>query len=129
MPRHKGRKRGRPRKFKKGDVAHHDRLGWVVIVDYLNQGSAAYYRVVRVIHPFNGSPYGEAIWIRNYTLRVPSADERFYGGTRNSVAGIYAANRRLGERGCMCNCCVHEAIPKGQVRRDGTFKWEEVDDE
>lgn len=29
----------------------------------------------------------------------------------------------------MCNCCVHEAIPKGQVRRDGTFKWEEVDDE
>ena len=129
MPRHDGPGPGRPRKFKKGDLAHHERLGYVVIVDYINEGHSVYYRVVRVQHPYNGAPYGEAIWIKSYKLRILEADEVPFGSTRRHIAGIYAANQRLGDRGCMCNCCVHEAIPKGQVRKDGSFKWEEVEDE
>lgn len=122
-------KRGRPRKFKKGDLVYHDRLSYCVIVDWIKQRTTSYYRVVRVIHPFNGAPYGEAIWIKGYALRVPVRNEVPHGTARRNIAGIYAANQRLEERGCLCNCCVHEAIPKGQIRRDGTFKWEEVDDD
>lgn len=122
-------KRGRPRKFKNGDLAYHERLGYCVIVDWIRQPTTTYYRVVRVLHPFNGAPYGEAVWIKGYTLRVPRLDGVSHGTARRNIAGIYAANQRLEERGCRCNCCVHEAIPKGQIRKDGSFKWEEVTDE
>lgn len=130
MPRAKSTP-GRKRKFKNGDIAYHRDYGWGVIVDWISYGGTnTYYRFVRVLHPFNGAPYGEAVWTRPHFMRKPTEDESKWNRTRNSVRYIYALNQKLEERGCRCNCCVHESIPRGQIMSDGTYRWEkEVEDE
>jgi len=122
------KKKGRRRKFKNGDLAWHEKHGWVVIVDRVTYEGAVtppYYRVVRVLHPFNGAPYGEALWIKSPYLRKPTGDEQ---RTRKKVLPIYNANNRMQDRGCRCNCCAHTAIPNNMIRKDGTFKWEDEEE-
>jgi len=121
---------GRTRKFEIGDVAfwykpvegvpnvetmHY----FCIIVEYKQDGRGkGRYRVIRTTHPENGATFGEPAWVNTYDiypLDVPN---------RQTAVSIYKANQKLVERGCTCNCCAHEAIPKGQIRKDGTFRWE-----
>ena len=121
---------GRIRKFQIGDVAYWHKLVegvkgipamyyFAVIVDYRQDGAGrGKYRVVRTLHPVAGATFGEPAWVqpeRLTPLDVPN---------RQTAVKVYRANERLEERGCRCSCCAHEAIPKGQIKQDGTFRWE-----
>ena len=132
MPRHPGKKKsGRKRKFEFGDIAYSEKYGWVVIVDHIKffNSKEYYYKVIRVLHRFNGSPYGRAVWVKNYRLRKPTEEEAKYNTTRMSVRTIYRGNQKLdaveGGRGCKCNCCVHTAIKPSMVLGDGTYKGDD----
>ena len=121
-------------KFKIGDMAlwwkqmsldgsTTDVLTHCVIVDFKQDGfGRGYYRVVRTLHPVNGAPYGEAVWVQPHDLVVTRHPNRY------KTALIYRANERMEERGCRCNCCPHEAIARSVINDDGTFKWEDIDD-
>lgn len=120
---------GQPRKFESDDVVYHDTYGYCVITDFKTVGITPMYCVVRVMHPYNGAPYGEAVWTRSHWMRKVNPDEvPFHPATRDTVPAIYRGNNLLVERGCRCNCCVHERIPRGQVKNDGTYTWESESD-
>ena len=109
---------GRSRKFELGDVAYY-RSVFVVIVDYRQDTRGrGEYRVVRVQHPFNGSAYGDSVWIPPHLLLKTD-----YNPRPNTVR-VYRANLRMEHRGCACNCCPHEAIPRSDINADGTFVWD-----
>jgi len=113
------RGRGRPRHFSNGDIALHGGQKYVV-VDHRMRNTKSEYRLV----PLNAAykRYGSAIWRQSYLLEVT--------GLRSNTATVvtYRANRWLEEatpegRGCVCQCCVHEAQPtRGFSVHTGTFK-------
>jgi len=123
----------RKRKFKIGDVCFwtkhiagaHETTAishFGVIVDYRQDGTGrGMYCVVRVLHPVNGAPFGESVWVDSHNLLQTKYQ------ARKTVPSRYKANKRLVERGCECNCCAHEAIPLSEIRNDGSFRWEELD--
>ena len=90
-----------------------------IIVDYAQDGTGrGRYRVIRTLHPISGTTFGEPVWVDPHfliPLDVPN---------RPTAVRVYRANNKLEERGCTCMCCAHEAIPKGQIRADGTFRYE-----
>ena len=91
-----------------------------IIVDYTQDGTGrGRYRVVRTTHPISGATFGEPVWVDpHHLLPLPWLLKR------PTAVRIYRANEKLIERGCSCMCCAHEAIPKGQIRADGTFRYE-----
>jgi len=122
----------RLRKFQMGDAAtwlkpiagvpNVDTIKYFcIIVDYAQDGTGrGMYRVVRTLHPIAGATFGEPVWVGPHyllPLDVPN---------RPTAVRVYRANEKLLERGCSCMCCAHEAIPKGQIRADGTFRWDEI---
>ena len=120
----------RNRKFQLGDVAlWNKRVDGVpgipsmdyfaIVVDYTQDGTGrGRYRVVRTLHPVSGATFGEPAWTDPQHLLAMNVPNR------QTAVSIYRANEKLIERGCTCMCCAHEAIPKGQIRKDGTFRWE-----
>jgi len=93
-----------------------------IVVDYTQDGTGrGRYRVIRTLHPISGATFGEPVWVDPHyliPLDVPN---------RPTAVRVYRANEKLIERGCTCMCCAHEAIPKGQIRADGTFRYEQED--
>jgi len=116
-------KRGRKRKFQKRQIVWQEAVQeYGVIVDYKQDDSGhGYYRVVNVTDPNKGQMWGRATWRQSYEL-TPTGKKYKRG------PGTYKRNLALGDRGCSCNCCVHEALPLGDVRLDGSFTWEADDD-
>jgi hypothetical protein len=115
-----------------GDVAYWDKpiegvVGipsmpyFCIIVDYKQDGTGrGMYRVVRTLHPVSGATFGEPVWVGPHYLTPMNVPNRLH------AVRVYRANEKLLERGCTCMCCPHEAIPKGQIRADGTFRWDEI---
>ena len=119
---------GRKPKLRPGQHADHKDLGLVVAVDYeRDKWTVSRYRVIRLYSYMPYHRYGRAIWVRTHHLKA--RDDLIDAPTSLQV---YRANKKLGlakDRGCSCNCCAHTAIPRGQIRTDGSFKWEQEDDE
>ena len=114
----------RKRKFQAGDiciVSGEEMPQYAVIVDYRQDGTGrGEYRVQRVLHPLNGGAVGPAVWRGpHFLLKVADLP------TRAANVRIYNANQKLEDRGCSCNCCPHEAIPRSMIRKDGTFRWDD----
>jgi hypothetical protein len=111
---------GRLHKFKTAEVVtFEDRPA--VVVDYRQSGRGqGQYRVVRLHGWPAGQGYGPAVWINSDHLDH-FGDGRF---RRFATVRKYRANAKLVERGCRCECCVHEAIPPAAVLGDGTRKDE-----
>ncbi len=114
-------KRGRPRKFKLGEIVTSTLTqGLFVVVDHQLRGTKAEYRVV----PLSGGRqrYGRAAWVN--TAFLQTAGE--YSSTGSLVT--YRANEYLQAelpegRGCACQCCIHEAQPRsGFSIHTGDFK-------
>jgi len=90
-----------------------------IVVDYTQDGTGrGRYRVVRTLHPISGATFGEPVWVDPHFLIPLDVPNRL------TAVSVYRANNKLIERGCTCMCCAHEAIPKGQIRADGTFRYE-----
>ena len=103
------RKRGRPRGFKNRDIAQYNNNLYIV-VDHRMRGTKSEYRLV----PYSRGQKrtGHAIWVQSYRMLNTGAKSN----TKAAVS-TYRANRGLDEslpdgRGCRCECCVHEAIPR-----------------
>jgi len=119
----------RLRKFMLGDVALWDKpiegvegivamRYFAIIVDYAQDGTGrGTYRVVRTLHPVAGATFGEPVWVGPHNLTPMDVPNRL------TAVRVYRANEKLIERGCSCVCCAHEALPKGLIRADGTFRW------
>ena len=108
MPRAKGP--GRPRKFEMGQLAVEGLTAehpgdWVTVVDYKANPKDSYYRVIRSV------PLRKPRWISS--TRLTPVDRKSIDTLR-----IYRSNERLEERGCTCNCCVHQAVPRRFWRVD-----------
>lgn len=121
------------RKFMMGDVVRWEKaikvngtalrsmLYFAIIVDYRQDGTGrGMYRVVRTLHPVSGATFGEPVWVGPHDL-VPMDVPN-----RQTAVRAYRANEKLTERGCSCECCAHEAIPKGQIMADGSFRRDET---
>ena len=94
---------------------------FAIIVDYRQDGTGrGMYRVVRTLHPVSGATYVEPVWVGPHDL-VPMDVPN-----RPTAVRAYRANEKLAERGCSCECCAHEAIPKGQIMADGSFRRDET---
>lgn len=115
---------GRKHKFRPGDGCYWDitdtenrpyrQYGYVV--DWAVRQGRGHYRIVRMTGGHLGAtPWGRPIWIISYNLHPTG---RWWRG----LLLQFRANQRLKERGCTCNCCVHEAIPRSTLNMDGTFK-------
>ncbi len=117
-------KRGRPRKYQNKQIVLQkatDKYG--VIVDYYQDDSGhGYYRVVNLTRWNGGQMYGSANWRQSWQLE--DTGHKYRRGPTT-----YRKNLKLEDRGCSCNCCVHQAIPLGAMNPDGTFVWEDQDDE
>jgi len=116
-------KRGRPRKFNNKDIVWQtDVKAYGVIVDWKSDITGhGYYRVISLTRLYGGKMYGPAVWRQSWNLEPTG--QRYKRGPVT-----YRKNLALGERGCSCNCCIHTAIPSGQLREDGTWTWEDRDD-
>lgn len=121
---------GRNRKFEEGDVVfgYKDIAGvdeltampfYAVVVGYYTEPKGkGWYQLIRVLHPLNGTPYGEVFMMMPHHL-VPTEYPK-----RRTIGSRFRGNERLVERGCTCNCCAHEAIPASMIMKDGRFSWE-----
>jgi hypothetical protein len=68
----------------------------------------SYYRVVRLSTPRRGGvTYRGAIFKRSDLLH-PVEDAP---SLKRKIRRIVRANRKLGDRGCSCQCCTHERVP------------------
>jgi hypothetical protein len=105
---------GRPRKLNNGDVARVvGTLDKTVVVDYRFKWHHGEYRVIPLDK--RGRMRGDAKWIRATHLRPT--------GTKNHSAGYrtYRANASLGDRGCACQCCIHEAYSAFDWSNNGRY--------
>lgn len=104
---------GRPRKFRTGAIVDDAaRNTLAVVVDYKITHTEREYRLI----PLNPSLQrsGRAYWQRSLWLTGNGQK------SRDSVK-TYLANRELEERGCTCQCCIHEAMPIEDFNRWGTW--------
>ena len=70
-----------------------------VVVDYRSKVRWGRYLVVRT-DAIGRNPHGPAIWVDSFELKGR--------GLYSKRPGIvYRANQKLGDRGCVCNCCHH----------------------
>jgi hypothetical protein len=110
---------GRNRKFDEGDRVHVSTKHVIidgVIVDYRQDDKLrGEYRVQRQINNWAAGP---PVWQDTWTLTGTS-------GVNRRLVNTYRKNLAIPDRGCKCNCCVHVAVPLGEVRLDGTFKGDD----
>ena len=85
--------------FQTGDFGTRSRPG--VVVDYRSNVHSYRYRVIRTDSQ-GRNPRGAAIWVDS--TRLTSQDRQ---SKRPGI--VYRANQRLGDRGCVCQCCHHVA--------------------
>ena len=92
---------GRPRKFSNGEIVESYQGTLYVVVDYENIEDERRYRVIPL--DFRKRRRGDAVWIYSWVLKST--------GEHSGTASIrtYRANEALIERGCSCQCCIHEA--------------------
>lgn len=119
----------RPRKFQLGDVVFTNKpiIGadveampyYAIVVDRkADKQNRGEYGMIRTLHPKNGALFGEVFFMPPHLILKTDYHPR------KKTLGVYRANNRMPNRGCTCNCCPHEAIPRSDIRRDGTFSWE-----
>lgn len=115
---------GRKHKFRPGDgcwwevtdTENRPYRQYGYVVDWAVKSGRGHYRVVRMTGGHLGAtPWGRPIWIISYELNPTG---RWWLGLLRQ----FRANGRLVERGCSCNCCVHESIPRSVLSWDGSFK-------
>ena len=110
----------RNRKFDLGEIVAEKNWGdtpikMFVVVDYDDTPDARKYRVV----PLDGRKRrrGDAKWMASYSLKT-------WEGEHSGTASIktYRANAKLPDRGCECQCCIHEAYNSGFWTNTGGFR-------
>ena len=111
---------GRPRKFELGDIVTGTVDGRVkyVVVDYENIDDQRRYRCIPL--DFRKRRRGDAVWIFGWVLR--GTDQR--SGTASLKT--YRANESLVERGCSCQCCIHESYDAAAWTNHGRWRDPEV---
>ncbi len=117
---------GRKPKFVPGEIVRIKEDGTMaVVVDYRqDKRQRGEYRVVRLIYRSQPIyPAGRAVWYKANLL-----DRTEDRAKADIVRSRYNANERIGERGCSCQCCIHEAYKPSDVRPDGTYVWEMMND-
>ena len=111
---------GRHRKHELGDIVRHfeegtevDRL--YVVVEYDDTPDARKYRVVPLDAKLRRA--GRAYWRHP---RFP----HFTGLKSAGSVKTHLANEKLadGDRGCECQCCIHEAYNSGFCTNTGGFR-------
>ena len=107
---------GRNRKHDLGDIVE-DRnctLRRMVVVDYDDTPDARRYRVVPLDK--RKRRRGDAVWLESWRLVET--------GEHSGTASIktYRANGKLPDRGCECQCCIHEAYNSGFWTNTGGFR-------
>ena len=114
---------GRTRKFQLGDIAKHKQPSeWrqrrYVIVEYKVTGRGLdkdrRYRVI----PLNGQKRrrGDAMWLPSWQLEPT--------GEHSGLASVktYRANQSMPDRGCDCQCCIHDAYDPYEWTNHGRWR-------
>lgn len=109
----KGYITGRNRKHELGDIVRRGERWLYVVVEYDDTPDARKYRVVPLDE--RKRRRGDAIWLESWKLIAT--------GERSGLASIktYLSNKALPDRGCECECCVHEAYSLDEWTNQG--KW------
>lgn len=116
-------KRGRPRKFRFGQLVRKKDDGRIYAV--VGYGRVDHPHARESTHKYRTVEYrtawrmriGRASWLWPYEMEAIESDAPAFGDDRQGRA-VYRANRRLGGRrgrGCDCQCCAHIALPPGMV--------------
>ena len=107
---------GRPRKFTNGGIVTGiiNHTVKYVVVDYENINDERRYRCVPL--DFRKRRRGDAVWIASWVLEST--------GEHSGTASIrtYRANEALVERGCSCQCCIHEAYDTQEWTDHGRWR-------
>lgn len=111
---------GRKHKLRPGDgcywITDDGSYQYGFVTDWAVKGKRGHYQVVRMTGGHVGAtPYGRPKWIISYKL-TPTG--RWWRG----LLYQFRANLKLAERGCSCNCCVHEAIPRSLLDKEGRIR-------
>jgi len=111
---------GRPPKFKLGTIAVDDDGQTWVLVERRMSGFKSQYRGIRT----NGRRrrYGRAKWMLSNVLT--DTGEKSTKGSIVTYRANEAMDKELDGRGCECQCCVHQAIPRSAFNRH-TGEWRE----
>ena len=116
---------GRPRKFRNGDIIKNEDGTLGVVVQHRLRQTKSEYNVIPLTKGYRR--YGVSSWkLSNIITNT---------GRRSSTGSLvtYRANLWLDEqlpegRGCLCHCCVHEAMPrKSFSRHTGAMKDEDYE--
>ena len=118
---------GRHKKFKMGEIVeepeHDDPYQpqqKFVVVDYESIGDDRQYRVI----PLDSKKRrrGTAVWMRAHLLEST--------GEKSGTASLktYRANESLIDRGCSCQCCIHEAYDSWEWTNWGKWRSPDEDD-
>jgi len=111
---------GRKKKARLGDVVDYG-PGFAVVVGYRQDTRGrGEYRLVRVNRAVAGQTYGHTFWMKSYLI-APTGSRYARAVQTVRLNDLLGKSR---ERGCSCQCCVHTAIARSQVKGDGTFAWE-----
>ncbi len=110
---------GRPRKFENGEIVQGTmpRVGAkpkYVVVDYENVEDERRYKVIPL--DFRKRRRGDAVWVYSWVLEST--------GQHSGTASIrtFRANEALVERGCSCQCCIHEAYDTQEWTDHGRWR-------
>ncbi len=113
---------GRHRKFKDGEIVRGVADGSVkyVVVDYESSDEERRYRIIPLDNKKRRR--GDAFWTRAYVLEST--------GERSGTASLktYRANESMSERGCSCQCCIHEAYDPKSWNNWGDWRSPDEDD-
>lgn len=112
---------GRNRKFALGDIVYRDHAyvpSFYVVVEYDDTPDARKYRVV----PLDSRKRrrGDAIWLESWKI------EGTWEHSGTASIKTYRANQALPDRGCNCECCVHEAYDMSHWDNTGGWRAPEV---
>lgn len=98
-------KRGRPRKYRLGEIVQDKTEAPYVVVDHQVRAWKSEYRIIPLNNRYER--YGRAVWVESHLLDPV--------GKKSNKASVrtYRANRMLEEeigRDCKCECCIHTAM-------------------
>ena len=110
---------GRNRKLQRGEIARYVEDGatyYGIVADYrINHWKNGEYRLIDSDEW--GRRRGQLRWKWSFQLEPVMADSRYTGYKVRRARRWYAVwvgNKRLGERGCECQCCIHRNEEHGQ---------------
>jgi len=114
---------GRPPKFKLGTIVTDTDNNLYVIVDHQVRGTKSQYRCIPTNNRFER--FGGAAWIESN--KIEAIGKRSAKGSLVTYRANEMLEREGDGRGCRCQCCVHEAMPRNVFNKfTGELKdWED----